>query len=812
MDEYSANPYEEKTLYRALKKKYRDLDDNYLKHSRPFLTTLVARARDGKIEAQEFIDVFHQISTRLVEQHLLDNLERSNMFLTGLPKRIVSKIVKVHQVDQGDASTIDYKKFYQTALATCKADEVVNRFQEDQDPRTYNAKMGTIDEIVKEMTVSKQVAQAPRTQTEPSKNATTNLAPQSESVDRITDLFKELTINQSEALRQIGKDLQSVVMQNQNAPMASNWRQSGQHQGRGGFRGRGRGFGYSGMSQSYGNQAGNNPGLYQVTQVDDTVNMSAAYNAFERGPMCLGCFGLNRNGAPEQEFPHTHSDRCPHLQELISKGVCHKNASGRLALGPWDPNAEELYFRRDTPWIRQILLRTNGTRYDANLERRPENIRQEERHRQEALQAQMRPAQYPALASGTNPADDRMTIIRRPESLGAEIAVQHYGIVDDYGRDIDDLLEERVHAIDVSAAEVRTRKPATVSSAKELFRKRAAAEERLATPKSKRPSAYVPYDAEEVESNMDIDEEAIQTRSRVTRANTREEYAGTQENQLLEPQETQETLQHEEKQRRKAKIVAPLPKKTKGFKGILENMKSGHPALAIRDQFRSEMAHWTEFFQMSRELETELMSILGGKLPRDENFLHKRDEGVINVGSLGTALDQYANEGWIVSTPKLDITVAGPKSKTIREAMVDTGAEANVLPTSLARALGCPILGTQNLKMRTVSGQIIQFAGMSKVFVEIAHGVSCETVFFLVDHATLILLGQPFARKMKLSLEHPSDGSMDATFTDPSTQETCTVTVVTPLQQNSTVIPTLERKPRSTQRAYVEEWSEEEEN
>ena len=53
------------------------------------------------------------------------------MFLIRLPKRIVSKIVKIHQVDQGDASTIDYMKFYKTALATCKADKVVNRFQED---------------------------------------------------------------------------------------------------------------------------------------------------------------------------------------------------------------------------------------------------------------------------------------------------------------------------------------------------------------------------------------------------------------------------------------------------------------------------------------------------------------------------------------------------------------------------------------------------------------------------------------------------------------------------------------------------------
>ena len=67
-------------------------------------------------------------------------------------------------------------------------------------------------------------------------------------------------------------------------------------------------------------------------------------------------------------------------------------------------------------------------------------------------------------------------------------------------------MEERVNTIDVAVAGVRPRKATTVSMAKELFRKRAAAEERLAKPKSKRLSAYVPYDAEEVESDIDIEE------------------------------------------------------------------------------------------------------------------------------------------------------------------------------------------------------------------------------------------------------------------------------------------------------------------
>jgi len=70
---------------------------------------------------------------------------------------------------------------------------------------------------------------------------------------------------------------------------------------------------------------------------------------------------------------------------------------------------------------------------------------------------------------------------------------------------------------------------------------------------------------------------------------------------------------------------------------------------------------------------------------------------------------------------------------------------------------------------------------MSKVFIEIAYRVSCEIVFFLVDYAILILLRQPFIRKMKLSLKHSSNSSIDATFTDLSTQETCIVIVVIPL-------------------------------
>ena len=44
--------------------------------------------------------------------------------------------------------------------------------------------------------------------------------------------------------------------------------------------------------------------------------------------------------------------------------------------------------------------------------------------------------------------------------------------------------------------------------------------------------------------------------------------------------------------------------------------------------------------------------------------------------------------------PKLDIIIAIPKSKAVGEAIIDIRAKANILSTSLARALGYLILRT----------------------------------------------------------------------------------------------------------------------
>jgi hypothetical protein len=48
---------------------------------------------------------------------------------------------------------------------------------------------------------------------------------------------------------------------------------------------------------------------------------------------------------------------------------------------------------------------------------------------------------------------------------------------------------------------------------------------------------------------------------------------------------------------------------------------------------------------------------------------------------------------------------------------------------------------------------------MAMLEVKIAHGVGCKTIFFLVDNALKILLGQPFIIAMKMKIIYYDNSS-----------------------------------------------------
>ena len=205
---------------------------------------------------------------------------------------------------------------------------------------------------------------------------------------------------------------------------------------------------------------------------------------------------------------------------------------------------------------------------------------------------------------------------------------------------------------------------------------------------------------------------------------------------------------------------------------------------------------------MTRTLEAEFKAILEGSLPDNKAFRKAQPEDrIIGVGSLEVGLDRYVQKGWIIGTPRMTVNAMGPSDVDTTVAILDTGAEANVMPLSMAKGLGCPILSTEHLKLRTVSGQVMRFSGMAKVSIEVEHGVGCDTVFFLIDKSTIVLLGQPFIKAMKLTFEYPEDGSIEAVMVSPKSKgSTCTVMVVPPVKLGY----------RAAKQAFAEEESDDE--
>ncbi len=58
-------------------------------------------------------------------------------------------------------------------------------------------------------------------------------------------------------------------------------------------------------------------------------------------------------------------------------------------------------------------------------------------------------------------------------------------------------------------------------------------------------------------------------------------------------------------------------------------------------------------------------------------------------------------------TPKLSVNIIGPTDMALESAMLDTRAEANVMSYDLTKCLRYLILSIENLKLKTVSGQVL---------------------------------------------------------------------------------------------------------
>jgi hypothetical protein len=110
-------------------------------------------------------------------------------------------------------------------------------------------------------------------------------------------------------------------------------------------------------------------------------------------------------------------------------------------------------------------------------------------------------------------------------------------------------------------------------------------------------------------------------------------------------------------------------------------------------------------------------------------------------------------------------------------ALIDTGAECNLMSANLARKLRLAIHTLPDYRFQAVSysGATQRFCGMARrVGVEV-QGIKIVAHFFIAEHMEnegTIILGAPYQAAARLGLSRLSDGSIVCSVTDPGTDET----------------------------------------
>ena len=95
------------------------------------------------------------------------------------------------------------------------------------------------------------------------------------------------------------------------------------------------------------------------------------------------------------------------------------------------------------------------------------------------------------------------------------------------------------------------------------------------------------------------------------------------------------------------------------------------------------------------------------------------------------------------------------------------------------------------VRFRTASGELVGFEGVALVDIEVAEGIGCEILFFLVKHTPTTLLRQPFITATRMRFVYPGNDLQERVFSDQVTRRECTVQLVPPPKAKASYIPPL---------------------
>ena len=301
----------------VMKKEYARRDVDQQINSRQFLEAFKSKARDDKDDLRAYSRQFRSVAMSLIKIGQLDNYTMTLWYIQGLPKSVASKMIRKHEIDLLDASTLNFGKCYDTVMAMV---EVALTLQQ-LDP-TSNAKSNYLALADRFQGASPEVPAVPHhvafAPPVISPLAETKTVFDSSAIDALTKSFENLRVN---AVHSVQPDtLRHLIRQELAGRPYSATVQ-----------------GTSSVQTSTSTQPQPLPQVHVHTQQASTGAQpySQPYPSYDRpaiGPnQCLFC----------REEGHRKRD-CPPLNALIIEGKVYLNERFRLCYGRVDQKGPEM--------------------------------------------------------------------------------------------------------------------------------------------------------------------------------------------------------------------------------------------------------------------------------------------------------------------------------------------------------------------------------------------------------------------------------------------------------------------------------------
>ena len=669
-------------LVKAMKSEFREHDLQQIRDSMTFLNEFVM-AKRTPADLKGYVRLYTQVADSLVYRKVLSEVDQGRLFLIGLPQSVRDKVIKHFKVDDLDPDTYrNYSTFRDFVLKATKSEQTIQALQLQKEPTPAYTR--EIQGLVREQSTTPVVTEADKKK--PVVLPFTTLTPSNDEVSKLAQRLESITLFQTNLASRVEKGEQLL----RDRTVAPQHIQQGQ------------------VRPGYSEQDGrNNVDLSGSV----SVNAISAYGG--RTGSCIYC---------ENKFNvewHQYRDQCPIFTHHVQNQVVHLNDFGKYCVGPRRLDAEPLRKRVGQTWAGEVKLKTIGTEWDEDLDRRrqfQENPRNDQTTRS--------PAAYNPTPSTSTPSQ----VVQNPEKLNQGNGGRIINLIKFGG----ELLVDKEDDVEVNAVS-KTRQPFPTRISKRTQREQDYGTLlNRATQESGTMVAEDPMDTQAEDTvEPEVVSEGVTITKRVAKPRVREKY--------IDPYTTIEKKKLAVDNFMEQSITIKIGDLVAMDASLNKLFNQKVPLVPAHGGNRVEIRDVPEHAVTPQEV--------FGRPPLNMSAVQNVKNIIRHCPSLA------------MKTPRVETTI----NNCVRApAMIDCGAEVNIISKTTADAAKLTILNEKVMTFSTITGDRFEFAGYIKdVEVDIG-GIKNHTDFFVVETPTQVLLGMPFILESQMSFKYPGEGLMEA--------------------------------------------------